>query len=117
MTPRHQKTIAITVHNAVRQTGLSDRDIGECIRRSLINEPLTDADLVELRRIRRLQELGVNLPGIEVILHMRRRMRALQAELDRIERQWESDGWTAEGHLGPQPVVEHWQRLLPWDRP
>jgi hypothetical protein len=116
MTPRHQNTITITVRNAVRQTGLSDRYISECIQRSLINEPLTDADLVELRRIRRLQELGVNLPGIEVILHMRQRMRTLQAELDRIARQWEIAGWTAEGDLGPEPVVEQWQRLLPWER-
>lgn len=117
MSPRHQKIITITVRTAIRQTGLSHRDISQCVQRSLVTEPLTEADLVELRRIRRLQELGVNLPGIEVILHMRRRMRALQAELDRLERRWERSGWTAQEDRESEPVVEPWQRLLPWDRP
>ena len=69
-------------------------------------EPLTDVDLRELRRIRRLQELGVNMQGIEIILRMRRRIQELQAELGRWERG--RDGFTA------VEVQEIWQRLLPW---
>lgn len=116
MSPRHQKTITITVRTAIRQTGLSDRYIRECIQRSLVTEPLTDADIVELRRIRRLQELGVNMPGIEVILHMRQRIRALQAELERLERQ-EMSGWSAREDPEGGPATDPWQRLLPWNRP
>jgi DNA-binding transcriptional MerR regulator len=46
----------------------------------LVAAPLTGPALAELRRIRRLKELGVNVPGIEVILQMRQRILTLQAE-------------------------------------
>jgi hypothetical protein len=117
MSPQRQKTIKITVHAATRQTGLSERYIRECIQRSLIEKPLTDADLGELRRVRRLQELGVNFPGIEVILHMRRRILALQSELERLERQWAMPNWSALEDFESDLACEPWQRLLPWDRP
>jgi MerR family transcriptional regulator/heat shock protein HspR len=43
----------------------------------------SEADLARLRQIRRLQkDLGVNLAGVEVILHMYARLEALQRELD-----------------------------------
>lgn len=117
MSPRSQKTITISVRTAIRQTGLSDRHVRECIQRSLVREPLTDSDLVELRRIRRLQELGVNMPGIEVILHMRQRIRSLQADLERLERRWEMSGWPTIDDWESGPGGEPWQRLLPWDEP
>lgn len=107
MTDRHQKTTYITMSTAVRQSGLSFRVVRECVSRRLIIEPLTDADLAELRRIRRLQELGVNLQGIEIILHMRRRIQALQTELDRWQRFWDSASWAE--------VDDLWQRRLPWE--
>jgi uncharacterized small protein (DUF1192 family) len=45
-----------------------------------------DADLAELRRVRRLMEdLGLDPPAIEVVLRMRRRVVALQAEVWRLE--------------------------------
>jgi hypothetical protein len=103
---RHQTTY-ISIHVAVRRTGLSERVVQECVVRELVQEPLTDADLAQLRRIRRLQELGVNLPGIEVILQMRRRIRALQAELDRLQG-GRTPNW---GYW-----EDRWQRLLPPDR-
>jgi len=46
---------------------------------------LTEAELAELRRIRRLTDLGVNLAGVEIILNMRRQIEALQAEVARLE--------------------------------
>jgi DNA-binding transcriptional MerR regulator len=55
------------------------------IQAGLVDDSLTEDDLAELRRIRRLTDLGVNLAGVEVILHMRRRMKELQAELGRLE--------------------------------
>lgn len=42
----------------------------------------SDADIDQIRRIQRLvDDLGVNLPAVEVILHMRERMIALQQEI------------------------------------
>jgi DNA-binding transcriptional MerR regulator len=112
MTRPDQETLYISISTAVRQSGLSYQMIKECVQRRLVSERLSHTDLVELRRIRRLQELGVNMPGIEVILHMRRRMEALQAQLALIERRWASSG-------GPTPEEAHgptslaiWQRLL-----
>jgi DNA-binding transcriptional MerR regulator len=91
---------------AVRRTGLSDRQLQECIERGLVVEPLSSDDLRELRRIRRLQELGVNWAGIEIILYMRRRMRAMQAE--RIRR-WYAGRWS-----GGYTPADLWHRRLPW---
>ena len=46
------------------------------------------ADIRELARIRRLRDdLGLPLDAIEVVLHMRRQLLDLQAELARMERQ------------------------------
>jgi DNA-binding transcriptional MerR regulator len=47
---------------------------------------LTEDDVAELRRVRRLMSLGINLPGVEVILRMRRRIKDLEAEIARLER-------------------------------
>jgi MerR family transcriptional regulator/heat shock protein HspR len=77
MTNRTKITIAV----AAQQTGLSPRTVRRYIRRGLIGETLTEDELFVLRRIRRLTDLGVNLSGVEVILHMRHQIEALQAEL------------------------------------
>jgi len=74
----------ITIAVAARRTGLSPSRIRRCIRRRLVAEALTAAELARLRRIRRLSDLGINLAGVEVILRMRRRMEALQEELVRL---------------------------------
>ena len=107
MSTRRQTTSYVSVTVAVQRTGLSRHLVEECLERRLVNQPLTDADLSELRRIRRLQELGVNLQGIEVILRMRRRMKALQTELARRNPLWEGLLWTGANDL--------WQRRLPSD--
>jgi DNA-binding transcriptional MerR regulator len=49
-------------------------------------EGYTDDELADLRRVRRLRdELELDHPAIEIILRMRRRMQALQAEVRRLE--------------------------------
>jgi DNA-binding transcriptional MerR regulator len=106
MTTQRQETVYISISTAGKRTGLSPQVVEECVQRSLIHEPLTDADLLELRRIRRLQDLGVNLQGIEIILRMRRRIQVLQAELAR----WERTRGSSTG-IGSYEI---WQRLLPW---
>jgi MerR family transcriptional regulator/heat shock protein HspR len=45
-----------------------------------------------LRAITRLvAELGVNLAGVEVVFHMRRRMEEMQAEMDRTRAEFEAE--------------------------
>jgi MerR family transcriptional regulator/heat shock protein HspR len=50
------------------------------------------SDIERLRMIIRLvDELGVNLAGVEVIFHMRRRMRQMQAEMDQMRAEFEAE--------------------------
>jgi DNA-binding transcriptional MerR regulator len=72
----------------------------------MVTEPFSDQDLVMLRRVRRLRELGVNMQGIEVILHMRQRIEKLQAELERWERQVDWSRVESQGAM----------HLLTWER-
>ncbi|MEO8458699.1 MAG: helix-turn-helix transcriptional regulator [Chloroflexota bacterium] len=45
----------------------------------------SQADIERLRNIQRMiQDLGVNLAGVEVIMNMRERMRQMEAEMDRL---------------------------------
>jgi MerR family transcriptional regulator/heat shock protein HspR len=76
----------VTVSLAARQTGVSPRSVRRYIHRGLISKPLTESGLHQLRRIRRLRELGIDLCGIEVILHMRRQIQELRAEVARLRR-------------------------------
>ena len=68
----------ITVSIAARRTGLSSRSVRRCIQRGLVSQKLTETDLCELRRMRRLSDLGINLAGVEIILRMRSQIIALQ---------------------------------------
>jgi hypothetical protein len=115
MSRQQEKVIHITIHAAVQQSGLSRQTVLECVERSLVVEPLTERDLADLRRIRRLRELGVNMAGIEVILHMRRRIEALQSELARWEQSWSRAGWIERAELPDPTPLANWQQLLPWE--
>ena len=84
MTGRERAT-RITITVASRQTGVAPRTVRRYIRLGLASEVFTDDDLAELRRIRRLTDLGVNLAGVEIILRMRRQIEELQAELARLQ--------------------------------
>jgi DNA-binding transcriptional MerR regulator len=106
MTPRQQQTAHVTVRMAIKKTGLSRRQINACVSRSLVAAPLSSLDLQELRRIRRLRELGVNWAGIEIILRMRSRMEQLHVELERRD---ESRARSVDARS-----AEIWQRLLVW---
>ena len=75
----------ITIAVASRRTGLSIRHIRHCMRLQLVGQTLTEAELAQLRRIRRLSELGVNLAGIEVILRMRRQILELQDRVRQVQ--------------------------------
>lgn len=81
----HERT-TLTVRKAARQAGVDVHVVRHCIRVGVTEEQLTDDDLAELRRVRRLMSLGINLQGAEVILRMRRRIKELEAEIARLER-------------------------------
>ncbi|MGD8735786.1 MAG: chaperone modulator CbpM [Anaerolineae bacterium] len=106
MTGQKNRETQISLHIAVRETGLSHRVLRECTARQMVREPLSDQDLVRLRRVRRLRELGINMQGIEVILHMRQRIEKLQAELERWERQVD---WS-------RGEAQRAMHLLAWER-
>jgi MerR family transcriptional regulator/heat shock protein HspR len=79
------RTTCITITVAARRCGLAPRTVRRYIRRGLVNETLAEADLAELRRIRRLTDLGMNLAGVEIVLQMRERIEELQAEVDHLQ--------------------------------
>lgn len=79
-----QEVEILSVSVAARRCGLSPTTVRRYIRWGLVQTPLTEEDLVALRRIRRLTELGINLAGVEVILRMRRRIEELLEELHRL---------------------------------
>ncbi len=82
---RRRRT-TITIRTAARRAGVDVRVVKHCIEVGVMQEGLTEEDLLELRRIRRLMSLGINLAGAEVILRMRRRIEELEAEVARLER-------------------------------
>jgi DNA-binding transcriptional MerR regulator len=65
-----------------RRLGLSPDTIHYCLEVELVEQPLADPDLAELRRVRRLLDLEVNLAGVEIILRMRQQIRAMQIRLE-----------------------------------
>ena len=83
MTEREESTY-VTISIAARRSGLTTYTVRRYVRRGLISATLTEDELAELRRIRRLAELGINLAGVEIILRMRQRIEELQAEVDRL---------------------------------
>lgn len=77
-----------------RRAGVHPRTIqvyerlGLIERRAPRNPTYTEDDVARVRMIRRLvDDLGVNLAGADVILHMREQLLALHAELERLRRQ------------------------------
>jgi hypothetical protein len=78
-TQRQQQT---SIDIAARQTGLEPQIIRRLVRVGIVSSSLAEDDLAELRRVRRLTDLEVNLAGVEIIVRMRRRIVTLQADLE-----------------------------------
>ena len=83
---RQEERVSITITRAAERAGVRLYVARRCVDVGLVEEGLTERDLAELRRVRRLMALGINLPGVEVILRMRRRIESLQEELTRLQR-------------------------------
>ena len=110
MMTRRESTTTITIALAAQQVGLSRRTVRRYIQRGLVNEALTEGDLAELRRIRRLTDLGVNLDGVEIILRMRCQIQELQGQVEQLAAQ------ILHAPSTPSGMSEKWQRLLPVDQ-
>ena len=80
------QSTSITIRKAARRAGVDVYVVRHCVEVGLMGEKLTERHLAELRRVRRLLTLGINLAGVEVILRMRQRIQELQAEVVRLER-------------------------------
>lgn len=79
-----------TIRVAAQLAGMHEQSLRMYERRGLIRPErskgnirlFSDADIEQIRFIRRLvDDLGVNLAGVEVIIQMRRQLLAAQAEL------------------------------------
>ncbi|NLF01483.1 MAG: MerR family transcriptional regulator [Anaerolineales bacterium] len=86
MTNRGQESGTVSIPVAAQRAGLSVYTVRRYVRVGLVEAPLREDQLAEVRRIRRLTEMGINLAGVEVILAMRRRIESLQGEIARLER-------------------------------
>ena len=81
MTKRTQYSAEITA--IARRLGLPPDTVYYCLEVELVGQPLTELDLAELRRARRLMDhLEVNLAGVEIVLRMRKQIQAMQAQMD-----------------------------------
>jgi DNA-binding transcriptional MerR regulator len=80
----------MSVAVAAHRTRLAERVVRRCVQMGLVRDRLTEAELTELRRVKRLSELGINMAGIEVVFRMRRQIEELQAERTRLQAQVES---------------------------
>ncbi|NLE46376.1 MAG: MerR family transcriptional regulator [Chloroflexi bacterium] len=79
-------SVYISIRAAAEHVGLSPRTVRRYVEEGLVSAVITTAELCELRRVRRLRELGVNVAGIEIILNMRRQILELRREIARLER-------------------------------
>lgn len=89
----------IEVTTIARRLGLSPDAVHYCLEVELISQALADADLAELRRVRRLLDLEVNLAGVEIILRMRQQMRAMQTQLEAMAAEMNAVQWHFESQI------------------
>jgi hypothetical protein len=79
-----QNSTTISIRTAAQRAAVEVHVVRYCIEAGLVEEGPTESDLRELRRVRRLMSLGINLHGVEIVLRMRRRIQELEGELDRM---------------------------------
>lgn len=83
---RRDDTYYTCISVVARQAGLSSQTVRRYVRRGLVEGAFSEVELAQLRRIRRLTGLGINLAGVEVILRMRQHIEGLQAEVRDLRR-------------------------------
>lgn len=88
-----EKERTYTIKLAAQLTGMHEQSLRLYERRGLVRPArskgnirrYSDADVEQIRFIKRLvDDLGVNLAGVEVILQMRRQVIALRQELEHL---------------------------------
>jgi hypothetical protein len=74
----------VRIEEVLEYLGVEDRELLEALRREgLFQEDLLEGDAAEELRVATclVRELGVNPAGVDVILHMRRRLLVLQRRM------------------------------------
>ena len=77
-----------TLLSVARQCGVTADALIEWMSESLVvvdDDQWNDEALDTVRRIKRLTTLGINLPGVEVVLMMRQQLIQSQREIQRFE--------------------------------
>ena len=98
ISPSRDHERRFVIHVAARLVGVHPRTLRHYEQLGLLERPedadryYSEADLERVRMIRRLvDDLGVNLAGAAVILHMRERLLQLHEEMERLQRQLGAD--------------------------
>jgi len=88
MTNMNHHERLLNQHEAAAATALTITVVRYLAENGVLNPAhgYAEADLAELRRVHRLiEDLQLDQPAVEVVLRMRQRMLALQAEVQRLE--------------------------------
>ncbi len=90
----NERTPKYTIHIVAQMVGMHEQSLRMYERKGLICPQrsdgnirlFSDADVERVRFIKRLvNDLGVNLAGAEVILHMREQMALLRQEMEQLQ--------------------------------
>jgi hypothetical protein len=76
----------VRIEEVLEYLGVDDRELLEALRREgLFEEDVVEEDVAEELRVATclMRDLGVNPAGVDVILHMRRRLLVLQSRVTR----------------------------------
>jgi hypothetical protein len=74
----------VRIEEVLEYLGVEDRDLLDALRREgLFEEDLLESEAAEELRVATclIRELGVNPAGVDVVLHMRRRLLVLQRRM------------------------------------
>lgn len=86
---RHPTKTRLSIQVAAARAGVHPSTLRRYVQLGLVTTPLSSEDLAQVRRIRRLSELGVNLAGVEIILRMRQQINDLLSRIQQLEEQAE----------------------------
>lgn len=107
----HTNSLPAELITIARRLGLSPDTVYYCLEVELVEQAMTERDLAELRRVRRLLDMEVNLAGVEIILRMRQQMLVMQRQLEALTAEMR----TSQGRFEQQ--IRELERRLSYDLP
>jgi len=94
---RNPTRTRLSIQVAAARAGVHPSTLRRYVQLGLVATPLSGENLAQVRRIRRLSELGINLAGIEIILRMRQQIDDLVSRIQQLEEQAELTSVEEEG--------------------